>query len=178
MENGKWKMENGKWKMENGKWKMENGKWKMENGKGQDGVEETGGKGVGGREGAEKALLSVLSKKEKGEQGKRNDRTDGGSLRCERGTTTTTTTTTTRKKRQEEDGSNRAARKRAPIDSRLLYIYISTYYKSRQVTFPLHLPLPLSILSRSKKKDLSGSLSICEMQNVAIYIARVLTSWG
>ena len=168
----------GRWKMENGKWKMENGRWKMENGKGQDGVEETGGKGVGGREGAEKALLSVLSKKEKGEQGKRNDRTDGGSLRCERGTTTTTTTTTTRKKRQEEDGSNRAARKRAPIDSRLLYIYISTYYKSRQVTFPLHLPLPLSILSRSKKKDLSGSLSICEMQNVAIYIARVLTSWG
>ncbi len=41
----------------------------MEDGKGEDGVEETGGKGVGGREGAEKALLSVLSKKEKGTTG-------------------------------------------------------------------------------------------------------------
>ncbi len=130
----------------------------MEDGKGEDGVEETGGKGVGGREGAEKALLSVLSKKEKGTR-----ETDGGGLRCEREPRTRTTRTNKDKEEQEARRwqQSSSTKKSAPsTQSYSIYIYQHTVnHVTSKPYSPLHLPLSLfPSYSRSKKKDLPGSL--------------------
>lgn len=136
---------------------MDNGKWKMENGKGEDGVEETGGKGVRGREGAEKALLSVLSKKEKGTTG---PTVEVCGVRENRGRGRRGQTRTRRSKRQE-DGSSQAARKRVPHRLKApvyIYIYQHTINHVRSRSLSTSLFLFPSFLEVRKKTYLVLSL--------------------
>jgi len=150
------------------------GRWKMEDGKGQDGVEETGGKGVRGREGAEKVILSVLSKK--GKESK------------EKGTTEPTVEVCgvregrrrRRRRRRGRRGKKMAAveqheKKRPSTQGYSVYIYQHTI---NHVTFPKTLSLSASfhpILEVRKRTY----FPIYKMQNAECGdIARVLTSWG